>query len=876
MTGAEIRKSFTDFFVSKGHKNVKSSNLVPSADPTLLFTNAGMVPFKDVFLGNETRDYKRAVSCQKCLRVSGKHNDLEEVGRTNRHNTFFEMLGNFSFGDYFKEDAIKYGWEFLTEVLELPKEKLWVSVFEKDNEAERLWLKTDPALKGRIVRLGEKDNFWSMGATGPCGPCSEIFIDHGESAGCKSKTCSVGCDCDRYEEIWNLVFMQYNRDGDGNLTDLPNPSIDTGMGLERLASILQGVASNFDTDLIRPIIAKAEDVLGKSYGDNNEDDVSLRVIGDHIRTATFLITEGILPSNDDRGYVLRRIMRRAMRHGKMLGATEPFLYKVIGSVVDNFKSAYPELTIAEASMATIIKVEEERFSKTLDTGVKMLNDLVEKTKSDNKTEFDASELFKLYDTYGFPVDLAEDIISDSGLTYAKEDFEKELETSRTLARSSAKTVKAEILPVYSSLSKNKTDFRGYDLDETQTNIVAIVKDGKEVKSLSSGEGGEIFLANTPFYAESGGQVGDRGTITSNSSTVRVADTYKPAPDLFAHKVSIVSGTVKKGDEVTAHIDVKRREAIRRNHSATHLLQSALKKVLGEHVKQSGSYVDPDRLRFDFSHYASLSSAELADIEKIVNGKIRKNIQINTREISTDKAIEEGATALFGEKYGDMVRVVNMLRFSTELCGGTHANSTGEISLFKITAETGVAAGIRRIEAITGEVAFYHIQNTEKNLKAVSSLLKCSAKDTLVRVEKLLEQNKEQEKTIKKLKAQKVRDGGSDKAKEKEIEGIKVVTKNLDSLDLETLRMVVDEMKVKIGSGVVLAATVDDGKVILIAGVTKDLTKKVHAGKIAKVAANIVGGGGGGRPDMAQAGGTDISKVDDALDSVFESVASQLS
>jgi len=875
MTGNETRQAFIDYFVSKNHRRVRSSNLIPSADPTLLFTNAGMVPFKDTFLGREKRDYSRAVSSQKCLRVSGKHNDLDEVGRTNRHNTFFEMLGNFSFGDYFKREAVEYAWEFLTEVVKLSPDKLWITVFRDDDEAGRLWPEIAGVPESRVVRLGEKDNFWSMGPTGPCGPCSEIYIDHGEGTGCGRPECAPGCECDRYEEIWNLVFMQYDRDQSGKLNPLPDPSIDTGMGLERLASVLQGVESNFDTDLIRPIIERAEDVLEKPYGVNSEDDIAFRVIGDHMRATAFLVTEGVLPSNDDRGYVLRRLMRRAMRYGKMLGAHDPFLYRVIGAVIDNFRSVYPELAEAEKTMARIVEVEEEKFGRTLESGLRILNEIVEKARAVGVTAVDGKEIFRLYDTYGFPLDLAGDILGDAGMTFGRDEYEEELQRQRTLARGASKMAGVEIPEAYRSIEDESTLFLGYEYAETSAEVIAVIKDGAHVESLNAGDSGEIVLDKTVLYAESGGQAGDTGEIVSETGRAKVTETKKPLPSLVSHHVEITDGEIGKGQKITARIDSAKREATKRNHTATHLLQSALRQVLGEHVKQSGSYVGPDKLRFDFSHFAPVSSAELREVERIVNEKIRDNIAVSTKEMDTEDAITEGATALFGEKYGAKVRVVDVPGFSRELCGGTHAAATGQIGFLKITAETGVAAGIRRIEAVTGEGALEYLLGLESGIRQISSLLKCPPDDSPARVIKLIEANRELEKQIKKIRQEKARGAGGADMEEREIAGIKVTARKFEGLDTEALRSMVDETKTKLGSGVVLAATVEDGKVVLVAGVTKDLVGRLHAGKIAKQAAAIVGGGGGGRPDMAQAGGTDASKVDEALKSVFDSVQNQI-
>jgi len=875
MTGNEIRKVFVDFFVSKGHRIVRSSNLVPSADPTLLFTNSGMVQFKDLFLGLEKRNYTRAVTSQKCLRVSGKHNDLEDVGRTRRHNTFFEMLGNFSFGDYFKEEAIAYAWEFFIDVVKLPKEKLWITIYEKDGESGNIWSKVAGVPQDRIIALGEKDNFWSMGPVGPCGPCSEIHIDHGSGRGCGKPDCRPGCDCDRYEELWNLVFMQYNRSASGEMTPLPKPNIDTGMGLERLASILQNVDSNFDTDLIRPVMARAEEVLQKPYGVSRQDDVSFRVIGDHSRAAAFLITEGILPSNDDRGYILRRLMRRAMRHGNMLGANGPFLFQVVGAVIDNFRDVYPELREAEGTMAKIIKSEEERFGKTLETGLRILNDLVEKTRSQNRPFVDGKEVFKLYDTYGFPLDLAGDVIKDAGLGFNKSEFDHELENQRALARKSAKTVSTHTPEAYRGMENEKTAFTGYTSFEERAEITALAKDEKRVTGLIKGDTGEIILSKTPFYAESGGQAGDKGVISGESGMARVLETKKTG-GLIVHRVEVRDGSFKAGETVTARVNAAERAATVRNHSATHLLQAALRHVLGEHVKQSGSLVNADRLRFDFSHYTATTQEELLEVEEMVNRQIREDLPVSTEEMDIEKAMESGATALFGEKYGASVRVVRMGDFSRELCGGTHAASSGRIGVFKITAETGIAAGIRRIEAVTGEKAFEHFTALDRGLKEVAGLVKCRPEESPERIQKLIDKTKELERAIKKMQADKARGGGAEaETLERIVNGVKVQSRNCGELDAATLRNLVDEMKVNIGSGVAVAGTVHDGKAAIAVGVTKDLTKKLNAGQIVKEVAAIVGGGGGGRPDMAQAGGPDTEKLGQALESVFSIVEKML-
>ncbi|MBI3793375.1 MAG: alanine--tRNA ligase [Nitrospinae bacterium] len=875
MTGKELRKAFVDYFASKGHRIVRSSNLVPSADPTLLFTNSGMVQFKDLFLGKEKRPYVKAVTSQKCLRVSGKHNDLEDVGRTRRHNTFFEMLGNFSFGDYFKQEAIEYAWEFLTETVKLPKDKLWITIYKDDPEAGKIWSKVAGIPNERIVLLGEKDNFWSMGPVGPCGPCSEIHIDHGPARGCGRADCQPGCDhCDRYEEIWNLVFMQFNRHEDGKMEPLPKPNIDTGMGLERLASILQNVDSNFDTDLIRPVIARAEDALGRAYGVSKQDDISFRVIGDHARAAALLITEGILPSNDDRGYILRRLMRRAMRHGKMLGATEPFLYKVTGAVIDNLKDVYPELREAENTMAKIIKSEEERFGRTLEAGLRILNDVVEKTKGQNKSSVDGAELFKLYDTYGFPLDLAEDVVKDAGLAMDRNGFQKELEHQQELARKGAKGGPAKTPEAYAGMEGEKTAFTGYASLEEKAEIKFLVKDGKRVNKLAQGDKGEVVLSKTPFYAESGGQAGDDGSLTGEGCSAKVETTFKVG-DLHVHRVEILDGELSAGDEVLAAVNLGNRSATARNHSATHLLQAALRLELGEHVKQSGSLVNPEKLRFDFSHYTASTPGELLAVEEIVNQRIMDGLLVSTAVMDVEKAMDSGATALFGEKYGASVRVVEMGGFSKELCGGTHVGNSGQIGFFKITSETGVAAGVRRIEAVTGKNAFNYVASLEGRLKDVAGIVKCRPEESPERVQKIVEKNKDLERQVKKLQGDVMRGGTEAETAERVVKGVKVLARNCGDIDPATLRTLVDEMKVKAGSGVVTAGAVRDGKAALAVGVTKDLEKKLNAGQIIKEAAAIVGGKGGGRADMAQAGGPDAEKLQEALDAVFAIVEKML-
>ncbi len=707
MKSIEVRKAFLEFFISKGHEKVGSSSLIPRNDPTLLFTNAGMVPFKSVFLGEEKRPYSRAVSCQKCMRAGGKHSDLENVGHTARHHTFFEMLGNFSFGDYFKKDAILFAWELLTGWYALPKDKLWVSVYQEDDEAETLWKGLTDIAPERIVKLGAKDNFWQMGDTGPCGPCSEIIIDQGEGIGCGRPDCAIGCDCDRYLELWNLVFMQFNRDASGLLSPLPRPSIDTGMGLERISAVLQGKHNNFDTDLFAPIIASIAAASGKPYGRNTDNDVSIRVIADHLRSAAFLLSDGLMPSNEGRGYVLRRIIRRASRHAKLLGLADPHLYRLMDSVVEAMGDVYPGLAREQARASKVLMFEEERFTRTLEQGMRILDEIIVKLKKAAVKLIPGDELFKLYDTFGFPLDLARDIAMDNHLSVDEEGFQKEMEVQRERARASWVGEDEAIASIYRELASEigETEFVGYDSLESESVVKAIVKEGKVVNIASAGDEVEVFLDKTPFYGESGGQAGDVGLISSAAGFEAEVLTTKKEVGLHAHAVRINSGTLKVWDTVHGSVDWKIRRATARNHTSTHLLHTALRTVLGEHVKQAGSYVAPDRMRFDFSHFYSLERKEIESIESIVNGKILENIRVETEIADIHDALKSGVTALFGEKYGDKVRVVKVPGFSAELCGGTHCSTTGDIGSFIIISEGSVASGIRRIEAFTGQAAF---------------------------------------------------------------------------------------------------------------------------------------------------------------------------
>ena len=864
MKSAEVRKLFLEFFRERGHEVVPSSPLVPANDPTLLFTNAGMVQFKEVFLGLDKRPYVRATSSQRCVRAGGKHNDLENVGYTARHHTFFEMLGNFSFGDYFKQDAIKYAWEFLTEVIKLPRERLWVTVFEEDDEAADIWLKDvgiDPA---RFSRIGAKDNFWSMGDTGPCGPCTEIFYDHGpEVAGGPPGTPEE--DGDRYIEIWNLVFMQYDRDPQGNLNPLPKPSVDTGMGLERLAAVLQGVHNNYDIDLFRNLIAAA----AKLAGINDLANTSLRVIADHIRACAFLITDGVVPSNEGRGYVLRRIIRRAIRHGHKLGLREPFFHKLVAALVVEMGDAYPELVSAQVQAERVLKQEEERFAETLDHGMGILEDTMASLAG--KT-IPGETVFKLYDTYGFPVDLTADIARERGLGLDMAGFEREMAAQRERARAASHFE----MGIHSELAVDScTQFTGYEHLHDSGNVVALFRDGAAVNKLEAGQEGLVVLDRTPFYAESGGQVGDHGVLRVANGEALVLDTQKQG-EAFLHRVKLASGSLALGDSAQAQIDAQRRQDTACNHSATHLLHAALRKVLGEHVTQKGSLVNAERLRFDFSHFDAVTPAQLAEIENLVNEQIRANLAVETQLMSQDDAKAAGAMALFGEKYGDVVRVLSMGDFSIELCGGTHVRRTGDIGLMKIVSEGGVAAGVRRIEAMSGRGALAWLKEGERSLAEIASLMKGSRDDALSKVQQVVERSRALEKELERLKAKLASSQGGDLASQAvEVDGIRVLAARLEGADPKSLRDTVDQLKNKLGSAAVILATVDGDKVSLVAGVTQDQTARVKAGDLVNQVAQQVGGKGGGRADMAQAGGKDPSGLDAALKAVPAWVRAQL-
>ncbi|MBN2254297.1 MAG: alanine--tRNA ligase [Deltaproteobacteria bacterium] len=869
MTASEIRKKFLEYFRERGHAIIASSGLIPKEDPTLLFTNSGMVQFKNLFLGLEDRGYTRAASSQKCVRAGGKHNDLENVGFTARHHTFFEMLGNFSFGDYFKNEAIKWGWEFLTDVMGLPKDKLYITIYKDDDEAFEIWNTKMGVSPDRIVRMDEKDNFWMMGETGPCGPCSEILYDQGPGVGCGRPDCSVECECDRHLELWNLVFTQFDRDVSGTLTPLPKPNIDTGMGLERLAAVMQGVQSNYDCDLFTPIIRKIEELTGKAYRDSEENDVSIRAIADHSRAITFLISDGVLPSNEGRGYVLRRILRRAARHGKLLGMDKPFLTDIVPVVISEMKDAYPDLLDKESYVTKVVVNEEQRFMATLDSGLKILNEEVAALKARGETIVPGDVVFKLYDTFGFPTDLTADAVRINDMTVDMEGFEKAMEAQREKARESWKgSGEEEISDVYLKLSTRgiSNEFAGYEgITEAVSTVTAILKSDKEVDELSEGENGEIFVGVTPFYGEVGGQIGDVGVIESDSALFDVWDTQKPLDDLFTHIGKLKKGRLAVGDIVTLKVDAQARRATEAHHSGTHVLQAALKQVLGDHIKQSGSLVNPERLRFDFTHFSKIEDDEMERVEQIANNYIKQNLPVTTTILPKEEAMKTGATAVFDEKYGDDVRLVAMGDFSKELCGGTHVLRTGDIGALKVVSESSVAAGVRRIEAVTGLAAIKYFQSVEKELKKTASLLRAHPMELSERVEKLLQHQKEMEKEMDALKGKlAARDSADLIDKAKEVKGVKILATQVDAPDVKTLRDFGDKVRDKLKSGIILLGSKVGDKAMLLCMVTKDLVDKYNAGAIVKEIVPIVGGKGGGRADMAQAGGPNPEKLGEAL------------
>jgi alanyl-tRNA synthetase len=868
MTGSEIRTRFLKFFADRGHTIVPSSGIIPKNDPTLMFANAGMNQFKDCFLGLEKRDYTRACSSQKCVRAGGKHNDLENVGRTARHHTFFEMLGNFSFGDYFKKEAIAFAWEFLTRDLKLDTNRLYVSVYKDDQEAADIWHQQEGVPLERIFRFGEKDNFWSMGDTGPCGPCSEIFYDQGEAAGCGSPDCTVGCDCDRYMEIWNNVFMQFDRSADGVLTPLPKPSVDTGMGLERISAVMQGVTSNYDTDLIQGIIRHVERLSGKTYGKDERDDVSMRVIADHARAVTFLICDGALPSNEGRGYVLRRIMRRAARHAKMLGLADPMLCHMVDAVRDMMGVAYPELVEREEYIKKVILAEEQRFAETLDRGLAMLNDEVARMRAAGSTVIPGDVLFRLYDTYGFPIDLTADIVESEGFTIDEAGFEQCMERQREQAREHWKGSGAEgIGRVYKELYSRgiRGEFVGYDGLSALSPVLAIIRDGVEVESATAGETIELVTESTPFYGESGGQKGDCGSISTGNSHLEVIGASRPYNDLIVHHATVREGIIRKGDGADLRVSRPERRATARNHTATHLLQTALRRVLGEHVKQAGSLVSPDRLRFDFIHFTAMTPEEIRRVETLVNGFVMDNQPVVTTQMDMASAIEAGATALFDEKYGDSVRVVRAGEVSMELCGGTHVHATGEIGLFKIIAETGIAAGVRRIEAQTGGGALSFVRQMEDEQRALAGLLKAEGGNLPERLEKLLARQREMQREIESLqgKLNAVASGDLLSSVE-EVGGIKLLAAEVRVEDVKALRDLSDTLKERIGQGVIVLGAAIGGKANLLVAVTRELSGTIRAGDLVKKLAPLVGGSGGGKPELAQAGGSRPESLAEAL------------
>jgi alanyl-tRNA synthetase len=870
MTSDEIRRAFLNYFEERGHRIVRSSSLIPQNDPTLLFTNAGMVQFKSVFLGEETRNYKRAATSQKCVRAGGKHNDLEIVGKTARHHTFFEMLGNFSFGDYFKKEAIQMAWDLLMRQWGLPVEKMWITIYLDDDEAFRLW-RTVGVSEGRIVRLGEKDNFWAMGETGPCGPCSEIVIDQGESVGCGRPDCRVGCDCDRFLELWNLVFMQFNRDSDGKLQPLAKPCIDTGMGLERISAVLQGVKSNYETDLFTPLFKEIEGIARISYGETDRTDTSLRVIADHSRAATFLISDGVLPSNEGRGYVLRRIMRRAMRHGRMLGMDEPFLYRTVSKVVDLMKGAYPELRETEAFVSKVIQNEEERFSETLDSGLKILQEALEELQKKRKTILSGEVAFRLYDTYGFPLDLTAEILQERGMSFDEAGFTAQMEEQKQKSKLAGLGIgEGKTKEIYRRLASEgiRTMFLGYEETQSESRILRLIKGDEPVPFAVEGDEIEVVTEKSPFYGEAGGQVGDRGVIFHEEFSLEVENTIKPAEELIIHQAKVKRGRVKEGASAVLQVDRERRRAITLNHTGTHLLQAVLREVLGDHVHQAGSLVSPERLRFDFTHFTSMKKEEIERVEALVNQKIRENLRLETKIMKVEEALQTGAMALFGEKYGEKVRVVMISDFSRELCGGTHSSRTGDIGLFRIVSESGVAAGVRRIEALTGEGAYRWVKEEERELWEIASALKSVPGDLSSKIERLLERQRELERELSsfqdKLSYQEL---SNLLPSIKEIKGVKLLSAKVDGKDVKRMREFVDQLKGKIGSGIVLLGGQSENKVSLIMGVTPDLTHRFNAGELIKKIALHVAGTGGGRPDFAQAGGTDSKKLDEALKAI---------
>ena len=852
----EIRELFLSFFERKGHTRVKSASLVPESDPTLLFVNAGMVPFKNVFLGLEKRPYTRAVSCQKCLRVSGKHNDLEQVGYTSRHHTFFEMLGNFSFGDYFKEEAIEYAWEFVTEVLRLPPEKLYVSVYEEDEEAFRIWSEGIGFPAQRIWRLGKEDNFWQMGDTGPCGPSSELYVDRGEEYEGE----------ERYLEIWNLVFMQFNRDEKGRLTPLPSPNIDTGMGLERIASVLQNTKTNYEIDVIYPLVRFGEEISGVSYGRSFEGDVALRVIADHLRALTFAISDGVIPSNEGRGYVIRRILRRALRFGYKLGVEDPFLYRGIDVVVDLMRDPYPELEISREFVRGVVRGEEERFIRTLRTGLQEIEEMISRAKEEGRSILTGEEVFRAYDTFGFPLDLVEEIAREKGLGIDMEGFQREMEAQRERARRHFKIEARKVKPVYTKLKEEgrRSLFVGYTRYDCETQVIALVKGEEQVGELGEGEEGEVLLRETPFYPEGGGQVGDTGVVETDRALFRVEDTLSPVEGIIVHRGRVLKGKLSVGDQVVARIDRERREDIMRNHTATHLLHAALRNVLGEHVRQAGSLVADEYLRFDFTHFSALSREELAEVERLVNEKIRENLEVRVEETDYQTAIRSGAVAIFEEKYGEKVRVISAGDFSRELCGGTHVRRTGDIGYFKITSESSVGAGMRRITARTGRWAVDYSLREHFLLEDAGALLNAKAEEVPDKIAALREELKEKEREIARLRQELLKHSVETLVRSEPAGDFTLFWGMFRDVSPEDLRNIADLLRRRTGRDVVFLVSERNGKLSTVVAVSREITDRVRADEIIRKVSKALGGGGGGRPDMAQGGGTDPSGFEEAV------------
>ena len=861
----DLRRAFIQYFEQQGHRAVPSAPLIPQADPTLLFTNAGMNQFKRVFLGEETRAYNRAVTVQKCLRAGGKHNDLENVGYTRRHHTFFEMLGNFSFGDYFEEDAIRFGWEFLTSVVGLSKDRMWITIFREDDEADRLWRKIGVS-PSRIVRCGEKDNFWQMADTGPCGPCSELHFDQGPSVPGDATPNGEG---DRVIEIWNLVFMQFNRDSAGTLNPLPKPSIDTGMGLERLTAVAQGRLSNYDSDLFAPLLAAIGGRAGAEYGAVEQADRSMRVIADHLRAITFLMADGVLPSNEGRGYVLRRILRRAARHGRLLGITEPFLHELTATVVEQMGEAYHELRPAAGTVAEATRGEEERFIATLDQGLPILNDMLTKVRASGQNMLSGTEIFKLYDTYGFPMDLIAEACREQDIRLDETGFEAAIEEQRTRARKTGGFEGETARPALSEVAARvgTTAFVGYEHLNSEGVVQALLKGDRLVKDAREGDDIEVVLDVTPFYAEGGGQAGDQGLLTGPDGRVEIRETTRPVPTLIVHKGVVTSGSIREGERLQLSVNRRTRHDAARNHTATHLVHAALRDLLGPHVKQYGSLVAPNRLRFDFAHFRPLASRDIDEIESIVNEQVRQDQPVQTDVMGVQEAVAGGALAFFGDKYGDQVRVVHIDTFSKELCGGTHCRRTGEIGLFRIVSESGVAAGVRRIECLTGSGALDSLKRLEADVRELSDLLKVAPGEVVARTRKLSEQLKEKERELAEVKL-KMASTSSGDAQAREIKGVQVHAQRTDGLDVNGMRALADQLRDKLRSGVVALGAANDGKVSLLVVVTKDLVGRLKAGELIKEMATEVGGTGGGRPEMAQAGGKNPEGLGTALEKVF--------